>query len=77
MAIAGSTQEAFFLRLENGELRELGKHRPASHLIKDDVEKALAALRAGKAVYLLVRGDNLSRLRKLVKGVEAVDLHKW
>jgi len=46
----------------------LGKHRPASHLIEDDVQKALATLRSGKAVYLRAYGDNLPRLRTLVKG---------
>ena len=55
MAVAGSTREAFFLRLDGERLIELGKHRPAGHLIETDVSRAIDRLR---------RGVNLAQVRK-------------
>lgn len=63
MAIAGSTQEAFFLRLEGDRLVEVGKHRIINHLIEEDVDQAIAKLKAGKAVYLLAYSDNLAKVK--------------
>lgn len=57
----GSTQEAFFLRLEGERLVEIGKHRIAGHLIEENVQEAIKKLRQGKAVHLLAYGDNLDK----------------
>ena len=64
MAVAGSTREAFFLRLDGERLIELGKHRPAGHLIETDVSRAIDRLRRGEAVYLEAKGVNLAQVRK-------------
>lgn len=65
MAIAGSTREAFFLRLDGGDrLVVVGKHRPAGHLIETDVSRAIDRLRRGEAVYLEARGMNLAEVRE-------------
>lgn len=64
MAIAGSTREAFFLRLDGDRLIVIGKHRPAGHLIETDVSRAIDRLRGGEAVYLEAKGVNLARVRE-------------
>lgn len=63
MAIAGSTREAFFLRLDGDRLVVVGKHRPAGHLIETDVSRAIDRPRRGEAVYLEAKGMNLAKVR--------------
>jgi hypothetical protein len=65
MAIAGSNKEAFFLRIDNGTLRNLGVHRPSGALIENDPVRAVEKLKRYGAVYLWKYSDNLVTLQRL------------
>lgn len=59
MAVAGGTKPAFFLRWDGERLINLGQHRPVSHIVVDDIAKAVELLRSGKSIYLFAYANNL------------------
>lgn len=78
MAVAGSTRDAFFLRLEPGtdeqgnpirRLVMLGNHRVVGRMVESDLSKAADRLLAGEAIYLEAYGMNLPKIQERFKNV--------
>lgn len=68
MPIAGNSIYSVQLAYRNGVLSEWGfMHRSAS-IVEQDVERAVARLRAGETISMNVFGNNIPRIREEILG---------